>query len=217
MPKSDLQLTADIEAELAWEPSVNPAGITIAVEQGAVSLHGVVSSFPAKWAAEDAVMRVAGARTIVQHLFVAVTPEHRRSDAEIQNAADHQLKWDVFIPPHVRASVRDSVVTLQGEVTWNFQRSAAERLVQSLAGVSEVINELVLRSAVNTGQLKDLVERALRRQARADGAAIRVTTTGGTITLSGYVSSWASAKDAKHVAWSIPGVTAVIDQLSVKP
>jgi osmotically-inducible protein OsmY len=217
MPKTDLQLQSDIEAELAWDPSVDPAGIAVTVDRGAVSLHGVVHSFAAKWAAEDAVMRVAGARTIAQHLAVEVLAEHRHSDAEIQSAADHQLRWDVFIPRHITASVHEGVVTLQGQVTWNFQRAAAERLVQALAGVSEVVDEIVLVPAVTTGHLREVVERALRRQATADGAAIRVTTTGETITLTGRVSSWASANNAKHVAWTVPGVTAVIDQLIVDP
>ncbi|CAN5495431.1 BON domain-containing protein [soil metagenome] len=215
--KTDLQLKTDIEAELAWDPSVNPSGIKVTVDRGAVSLDGIVNTFPAKWAAEDAVMRVAGARTIAQHLAVEVLPEHRRSDAEIRSAADHQLRWDVFVPRHITATVHEGVVTLQGQVTWNFQRAAAARVIQSLAGVSEVANEIVLRPAVNKGHLKEVIERALHRQAKSAAASIHVTTTGETITLTGRVASWASAKDAEHVAWSVPGVTAVIDHLTIEP
>jgi osmotically-inducible protein OsmY len=214
MTKSDLHLKADVEAELACDPRIDASKITVTTDQGAVALHGTVGTFAAKWLAEDAVMRVRGARSIAQHLSVAVQPQHERPDEEIAEAVHHALKWDVFVPHGVTSKVHRGVVTLMGQATWNFQRASAARAILHLAGVVEVINSIVLKPEVSQGQLQDGIETALRRQATVDGKAIQVSTSGTTITLSGH-TTWDAAKNARHAAWAVPGVMHVVDQMIV--
>lgn len=215
MNKTDEQLKTEIETELRWDPKINGVRIAVTVEGGAVSLHGAVDTYAEKWAAEDAVMRVHGARTIAQHLTVELPPHHMRSDKELPAAVHNQLKWDVFVPKNVAGTVRDGVVTLTGQVTWNFQRASAERAIQHLAGIVAVIDAIVLKPEVSTGQVKEKIETALRRQATADGKLIVVTAAGSTVTLSGEASSWDAANDARNAAWAVAGVTDVVDHLHV--
>ena len=59
------------------------------------------------------------------------------------------------------------------------------------------------------------VETALRRQSVKDAKSIQVTTEGGQVTLIGAVSSWQAIRDANEVAWAAPGVTLVIDHLTM--
>lgn len=215
MDKSDSQLKSDIEAELGWDPMVNAAQIGVTVNQGAVSLLGTVDTYAQKWAAEDATQRVNGVRAVAQDLTVKLLTEHRHNDSEIAAAALHALKWDVSTPAGITASVRDGIVTLEGEVTWNYQRESAEYAIRRLAGVVDVNSRIHLKPQVSATEVKMKVEAALRRQATADANSIRVETAGGKVTLSGEASSWKSLKDAAQAAWAAPGVTEVVDHMKV--
>ena len=70
MNKTDMQLKQDIEAELGWDPKVNAAQIGVSVDKGAVSLLGAVDTYAEKWAAEEAIKRVSGVRSVAQELTV---------------------------------------------------------------------------------------------------------------------------------------------------
>ncbi len=215
MNKTDIQLKQDVENELRWDPKINPAQIGVSVDHGAVSLTGAVDTYAEKWAAEDAIKRVAGVRAVAQDLTVKLTGAHKHADPEIAQAALSAFKWDVWVPKSVTVSVRDGSVTLQGEVEWNYQRDAAERAVRYLSGVVHVFNSITLKSGVSASQVKEKVTAALQRQATADAAAIQVATSGGTVTLSGKASSWHEMEDATIAAWGAPGVTSVKNELAI--
>jgi osmotically-inducible protein OsmY len=215
MSKTDMQLKQDVEAELRWDPKVNAAQIGVTVDKGAVSLLGAVDTYAEKWAAEGATKRVSGVRTVAQDLTVKLLTDHARSDSEIAAAVQHALKWDVFVPKEVTAKVERGAVTLEGPVTWNYQRDAAERAIRFLAGVVAVYNYIALKPEASTEQVKEKVEAALQRQATADAKSIHIKTSGGKVTLTGSASSWQAIEDASHAAWAAPGVTNVVDQLSV--
>ena len=56
----DQRLRANVEAELAFEPSVDAAHIGVTAKNGVVTLSGFVGSFAARAAAERAAGRVRG-------------------------------------------------------------------------------------------------------------------------------------------------------------
>ncbi len=216
MTKNDLELKQDIEAELRWDPKVNAAQIGVSVDKGAVSLLGAVDTYAQKWAAEDATKRVTGVRTVALDLTVKILTEHKRTDSEIAAATQSALTWDVYVPDSVTAKVQQGVITLEGQVTWNYQRDAAEHAVRHLAGVVTVYNTIVLKPQVSATQVKETVQAALQRQATADGKSIHVTTSGSKVTLTGHASSLQAIQDAAWAAWSAPGVTEVVDQLTMQ-
>lgn len=213
MLKANDHLKDDIEEELRWDPKVNAAKITVEVDDGAVSLDGEIDSYAEKWAAEDATKRVNGVRSLAQKLKVKVGHDQERSDAELAAAVLEALRWDVFVPDAVSAKVLHGVVTLEGQVTWNFQRDAAERSIRYLAGIQSIDNAVTLTPDVSVSQVKEKVQAALRRQASADAATIHVETSGGRVTLTGHASSWQSIEDAASAAWAAPGVTDVVDRV----
>jgi osmotically-inducible protein OsmY len=217
MTKTDVQLKQDIDQELAWDPKVNAAQIGVSVDNGAVSLLGTVDTYAEKWAAEDAVKRVGGVRTVAQDLTVKLLSDHTRSDSDIASAIQNALKWDVLVPKAVTAVVRDGLVTLEGQVEWNFEREAADRAIRYLTGVVSVSNLIALKKAeASATQVKEKVEAALQRQASADAKSIHVDTNGGKVTLTGHASSWQSIEDASHAAWAAHGVTQVVDKLTIQ-
>lgn len=215
MSKTDNQLKQDIEDELRWDPKVNAAQIGITVDKGAVSLLGAVDTYAQKWAAEDAAKRVSGVRTIAQDLTVKVLGEHQRTDSEIAAATLGALKWNVSVPDTVTAEVQRGAVTLDGQVTWNYQREAAEAAIRHLAGVVAVYNNITLKPSVSASQVKEKVQAALQRQATEDAKGIHVDTSGGKVTLTGHAPSFQIIEDAAAAAWAAPGVTEVVDNLTV--
>jgi osmotically-inducible protein OsmY len=215
MTKTDTQLKQDIEAELRWDPRINAAQIGVSVDKGVVSLLGGVDTYAERWAAEDATKRVSGVRTIAQDLKVNVPYDHKRDDSDIAGAVESAFKWDVFVPKTVAATVREGSVTLTGEVTWNYQRDAAEHAIRHLAGVVAVYNSITLKPQAAVDQVKEKVEAALLRQARSDAKSIHIETSGGRVTLTGHSSSWQSIQDAAGAAWAAPGVTEVVDKISI--
>ena len=215
MNKTDIQLKQDVEDELRWDPKVNAAQIGVTVDKGAVSLLGAVDTYAEKWAAEDAVKRVSGVRTVAQDLTVKILTDHKRSDSEIAAAVQSALKWDVWVPPTVTATVHNGSVTLAGQVPWNYQRDAAERSVRYLTGVVTVHDLITLTPQASAAQVKEKVQAALLRQAKADAKSIHVDTSGGKVTLTGNASSWQSIEDAANAAWAAPGVTEVVDHVKM--
>ena len=217
MFKTDMQLKQDVEEELRWDPKVNSAQIGVSVDKGVVALTGAVETYAAKWAAEDATKRVYGVRTVAEDLTVKILSDHKRTDSEIGSAIESALKWNVEIPKTVTATVQNGAVTLEGKVSWNFQRDAAERSVRYLTGVVTVRNSISIKPGASASQVKEKVQAALQRQATEDAKAINVDTSGGRVTLTGHASSWRSITDAETAAWSAPGVFEVVDEVTVAP
>jgi len=217
MMKTDMQLKQDVEDELAWDPKVNAARIGVSVQKGAVSLTGEVDTYAEKWAAEDAAKRVSGVRSVAEDLTVKILGYHKHSDAEIAQAAASALKWHVWIPETVKATVHDGEVDLEGAVEWKYQSNSAEEAVRHLAGVTGVNNLITIRPHADAAQVKEKVQAALQRQAVEDVKSIHVSASGATVTLSGDASSWKTADDAVAAAWAAPGVNDVVDKLRVVP
>jgi hypothetical protein len=92
--KTDMQLKADVTDELAWDPSINAAGIGVMVKDGVVTLSGHLDTFAEKHAVEKAVRRVADVRGIALEFDVKLSAEHKRSDSE-SNAYGRWLACEV--------------------------------------------------------------------------------------------------------------------------
>jgi osmotically-inducible protein OsmY len=215
MIKTDAQLSQEVEQELASDPRLNASRIAINVDQGAVSLLGTVDTYPEKAIAENAAKRVSGVRAIALDLKVRLPANHMRTDSDIAVAVQNALSWDVLIPTTVTGKVEDGWITLEGPVTWNYQREAAEQAVRHLAGVVGVFNSISIQPEVSPSEVKQKIEAALERSARASVQAIRVDAAGGRVTLTGHAGSWRAIEDAANAAWAAPGVTEVVDQVKL--
>jgi osmotically-inducible protein OsmY len=131
----DLSVKPEVEAELQWDPSVNAAGIRVAVKEGVVTLSGRISTLAEKYAAARAAARVDGVRVVANELEIGLLPADQRSDEEIARAVANTLAWNTSIPiDSIKAQVSQGWVTLEGTVEWHYQREAAERAVRHLRG-----------------------------------------------------------------------------------
>ena len=134
-----------VVAELSRDPNVDVWRIAIDAEDGVVTLTGSVEFLAMSVAAERAVKRIPGVRSIANDLHLRTATE--RTDAAIAHEALHRLRNNVAIPQSVQAVVHEGVITLDGTVSWPHQRAAAESAVRYLAGVKRVVNDVTLDRA----------------------------------------------------------------------
>lgn len=59
------------------------------------------------------------------------------------------------------------------------------------------------------------IQAALERNAEVEARHIKVTVSGGKVTLAGRVNAWTEREAAERAAWSVPGVTAVDDEIEL--
>lgn len=213
--KTDIQLKNDVMEELRWEPTVTSTDINVVVDQGVVTLSGTVPYYAEKWAAERATQRVDGVKAIAEELEVSLAGGHKRKDSDIAQAVVQALRWHVWVPNHVMATVENGWVTLTGSVNWGFERSSAEDAVRFLSGVKGVSNTIILKPSIQPTAVKEAIIKALKRDAEIDAEHINVTADGSKVTLDGTVTSWDEREEAGSAAWCAPGVTEVRNNLLI--
>ena len=214
--KSDSKIKQDVLDELKWEPAVEAALIGVEVKDGVVTLAGQVDSYSAKWNAERAAQRVSGVKALAVEMKVAIPGYSARTDADIARSVKSALEWTTYLGKDtIKVMVEGGMVTLTGDVEWEYQRQAAEVTIRHLLGVTGVSNEIAVRPKVSMVAVKSDIEIALKRRASADAKKISVTVKGSSVTLSGSVHSWSERELARQSAWSTPGVTDVVDNISV--
>lgn len=215
---NDKQLRQNVLDELEFEPSVDAEHIGVIVDKGIVTLSGYVPSYWQKTMAERAVWRVKGVKAIAQEIEVRINSDKKDADDQIAERAVKILDWDTAVPKNtVRVKVQDGWVTLDGEVNWQYQRTAAEQDVKKLTGVLAVSNNIVVKPNVQMIDVRQRIEDALKRHAEIQARDISVSVRdNGHVTLEGRVNNWKELQAVERAAWSAPGVRTVTDYISIR-
>jgi osmotically-inducible protein OsmY len=214
--KNNAELQRDVLDELLWDPSINVANVEVAADRGTVTLRGSIASYTEKWAAEQDARHVRGVVSVVDNLEVRLPRANERTDADMVGTANDALRWNSLVPnERISVSAANGRLTLTGEVAQQYQREAADNAVRFLIGVKSVNNQIRISPSVMPVEVKDLIERALVRNAATDASNIHVDSDGGKVRLSGKVHSLAERDEAARAAWAAPGVHQVENDLSV--
>ena len=205
-----------VEAELEFDPLVDPSDITVKNINGQVALNGTVPSYPQYLEAAAAAQRVTGVTDVHNHLEVLLPNVDYRDDAMLTTAANNALAANVTVPDGVEATARDGNVTLSGTVNFGPQRAAAESVVAGLTGVRNVKNEVEVWDDADPIAVTVRVQDALDRNALIlDDSDVVVDASGHTVTLTGHVRTWAEHDAAIGAAWMATGVYDVHDEIYV--
>ncbi|WP_295125044.1 BON domain-containing protein [uncultured Chitinophaga sp.] len=215
--KTDIKLQEDVMEQLRWEPSLNSAEIGVAATNGVITLSGKVDSYYKKIIAEKVVRRVSGVKAVAEDIVVGLSPFDQKTDTDLAESVVHTFKWDNAVPDEkISVKVEDGVVSLYGEVMFEYQRTAAQNDVQKLVGVVRVNNFLTVEKQPTPYDVKRKIMAAFHRSATIDANRISAEVSGNKVTLTGMVRSLAEADDAIDAAWAAPGIEAVENLLTLE-
>ena len=215
--RTDDQLKTAIDDELGWTPNVTATHVGVGVNHGAVTLSGEVASYPERHLAVRAAQRVRGVTAVADEMTVQ-TVWANTNDTDISREAGESLDRAIDVPAgSIKAEVTDHVITLRGQVGWNYEREAAHRAVRYLRGVTDVHNLVSVKPRVSAVGVKSSIDAALLRNALLEAKGTKVTAdAAGEVTLEGNVHSWTERTQAESLAWSAPGVTGVVNHLHIE-
>lgn len=226
--REDREILADINARLRWDALVDAGLLRADVDDGVVTLSGVVGSLAEKIRARSDAW-VAGTKRVddsdVKVEWWAKRSDLRknlptyRSDADIANA----VKSALLVDPRVASFDVDvtsdaGVVTLKGTVTSLKAKRAAESLARSTMAVSGVKNEIIvdMPKAPSDAVLADRARAVLLFDPLTAGYTLPVTVKDGVATLTGSVDTFAQKAEAEDAVSSLAGIKAVENQLKVR-
>ncbi len=216
--KTNSELQKDVQDAIKWEPLLNAAEIGVTAKDGIITLTGVVNSFAKKSEAESAAKNVAGVKAVVEKIELKFgTDWTKKDDNEIATEVLNAIKWNWEVPnDKLKVKVEKGWITLEGELSWNFQKEAAKNAVKNLLGVTGVSNNITIKAESHDAVEEKAVEDALARNWSINDRNIHVKADGKKVTLTGTVSSWYQKDEAGRIAWNAPGVWTVDNKLEVE-
>jgi osmotically-inducible protein OsmY len=226
--RPDREIEEEIEQRLKWDTLIDHVLIGVEVNDGVVSLTGVVGSAAEKRRARyDA--WVTGVKSVnVSGLEVkrwARDPDLRtdkyetKSDDEIRKAVQDALLYDPRVFTfNVNPEVSDGIVTLRGEVNNLKAKRAAAQDARNTVGVSVVINRLKVKlvDPMEDEKIERRIDAALTRDPYVEGNEIDARVTNRIAYLYGTVDSYFDKALAEDAASRVKGVATVKNYLLVR-
>lgn len=135
------QIQESLQRAWQYDPRVDPSQIQIQVEEGLVTLTGVVDDLRAKRAAEEDARNTIGVFRV--HNFLKVRPAQTIPDQKLKGWVQEALQeHDVINRYEIKISVEGGTVFLDGYVKTPFEAAQAVQTVESVRGVRKVVNRL---------------------------------------------------------------------------
>ena len=212
------ELYTNIIEKLRFEPGLDDSQVAVSTKDGGiVILGGKVKSYAEKHLAEEAVKKLANVKGIANELVVDLALSYKRSDVDILKAAMSALKWSMFIPhDQIKVTVESGHLTLSGEVEYNYQKERAAKALRNLYGTTGITNNIKVKPSVTPFEVKAQIIKEFERNARIDASNIKVEVDGGTVTLKGSVKNLDEDEEAENAAWSVPGVSNIINDMFIE-
>lgn len=143
---------------------------------------------------------------------------------------ERQVRKEILMLPYyglfdaISFKVEGSTVYLYGSVVQPTTKSSAKRVVQSISGVSDVVNNIEVLPLSNfDNQIRYAVVRefdsrggSLYRYLQGTNPSMRIIVKNGHVSLEGYVSSRGDANLANILANGVPGVFSVQNNLIIE-
>ncbi|MDT5034393.1 MAG: hypothetical protein QOC94_4564 [Actinoplanes sp.] len=144
------------------------------------------------------------------------------TDEDIQREVLRELKWDAEVALNeIGVAVRNGVATLTGWVETFSKKYAAERAALRVRGVKAIVNDIEVRLAPSHEQtdvdLAQSVVRVLEMDSLVPDDMVKVSVSGGWVTLRGEVAWDYQRREAQRVVRNLTGVKGVSNLITVRP
>ncbi len=198
--------------------------VTVIVEQGIVTLRGLVPTLWIKQKAVEYASHIDGVVSVASELTIPLGEDHE-VDAQIAGDVSMRLRRYVFfsIFDDAEVDVHHGIVTLTGRVTMPYKAEALADLASHVPGVQDVKNKI---QTLPPSQFDDQLRYAVARQIYGDPMfaeyAVQVTppihiiVEHGKVTLTGAVRSTVERRTAESIARSTFGVMGVTNKLHLE-
>jgi osmotically-inducible protein OsmY len=114
-----------------------------------------------------------------------------------------------------KVKVENGWVTIEGQMTWNYQKEALKRSINNIIGVKGVTFRINIKSECRDEIEKQTIKSAFARNWSINDLDIEIVILGDKVTLSGRVNSWDDREEAERLTWNAPGVCIVDNELVV--
>lgn len=188
--KSDKEIKKAVKDAFVYDPRVWSFDIDISVENGIVTLGGIVDNLKAKKAAMDDAKNTIGVAYVYNNIIVR--PEVSRTDDEIKRDVRSAFKRDPYIYRHdMTINVLNGKVYLYGKVDSYFEKEKAEDVASRVPGVVEIDNNIDVHYELTTDtEIRRDIKNQLEWSYKVDENEINVSVEDGVATLTGEVDSW---------------------------
>jgi osmotically-inducible protein OsmY len=226
----DATTTSRVRTALLLSKHVSPFDIKVETSQAEVTLDGQVPSEQIKAVAGAIALDTSGVKEVHNNLGInpstARNPEtaglgERIADLEIKTLVSENLSQNAELAEkHIATDVKSRTVTLSGTVATAAQKNQAEQIAWQVTGVQGVTDHLSATNAQTNPESPDdklahRVEFELYSTKAISLKTVQIHADGGTVTLTGNVSTRAEKLLAEKTAQSVEGVRKVVNSLAV--
>jgi osmotically-inducible protein OsmY len=147
-----------------------------------------------------------------------------KSDIELREDVIEEIRWDpqlTRIASQIGVAVKDEVVTLSGVVEHYYQRLAAEKAAQRVAGVKVVALDIDVKGIVSHDtksdtEIAEAVRNALTWHSAVNEDLINIKVDSGWIFLDGTVHWEYERRAAEKAVEHLVGVKGVVNRVRIK-
>jgi osmotically-inducible protein OsmY len=218
---SDAQVRSEVEKRLA-ERDLD--AVQVEVKNHAVLLSGSVPNSWQETRAIAVVQDVDGVDAVVSDVDVqATTVDDVTLAHDVAGRLAAYPSYETF--DAVTVSVQDGVVTLDGRVTQAYKAAALMERASTVPGVRRVVDQIrvptVAPSRSDAGLRQSIAaalyaDPAFARYAAGSYRPVHVVVDDGRVRLVGVVPSLRERQRAEAIALSVPGATAVFNELTIE-
>jgi osmotically-inducible protein OsmY len=143
----DRDIASVADAALRQSAEIQATDIALKVTEGVIALGGYVRRFSDKYRAEDLVKCLPGVRAVANDIEVLSSSPESVCDPELARAAVGTLRC--VLPAscaQIRLTVRRRIITLEGVLEQDLERTRALAAIRMLPGVEAIVNLLSIES-----------------------------------------------------------------------
>jgi hyperosmotically inducible periplasmic protein len=238
---NDLWLKSKLLTTYTLNEHLNPFEIDVTVDDGVVTLSGIVESSIEKELAEEIARGMEGVREVENKISVEPESESRKEDTGFSRAVEdasttarvkYNLLWNRNTSGlDIKVNTMNGTVTLAGLIGSKIEKDLAIQIAKNTKGVIDVIDrlevsdkELAEEESVleKTGQfmsdawITSKVKTVFLFSKNIEGSEITVTTQEGVVTLEGSVKSEKQKLQAIQLAKEVVNVKSVQSNLTIE-